>query len=184
MTAEQYRDYLMLQVVRAGESARQSKLALEAAERSWAEALQEAKTAGCTDEDLAAVAGLAPERVQRITEEDTRPQEPASTPAAEAGASSAPSPASGESASEELIVIMRDDFFQPRDLSVGSGDLIRVANDDAGPHTFAIETTPVDLEIGPGSSESLPLNGLAAGTYSFYCKDHRSTGMEGTITIL
>jgi plastocyanin len=41
----------------------------------------------------------------------------------------------------------------------------------------------VDVDVQPGDVFNGESAGLAAGTYPFFCKYHRSVGMTGTVVV-
>ncbi|MEO8293260.1 MAG: cupredoxin domain-containing protein [Actinomycetota bacterium] len=73
--------------------------------------------------------------------------------------------------------------FTPTTLSVASGDTITVSNTTPStPHTFTIDGQKIDVAMDPASSQDVQIH-LPPGTYDFYCRYHRSSGMTGTLTV-
>ena len=62
--------------------------------------------------------------------------------------------------------------YQPACLLVAPGSTLTITNHDSAPHTFTVEGTNVDVEIGSDASASVQLNGLAPGTYAVSCRYH------------
>ncbi|MGZ8626071.1 MAG: cupredoxin domain-containing protein [Actinomycetota bacterium] len=71
--------------------------------------------------------------------------------------------------------------FDPAELEFGSGEDITVKNGNANtPHTFTVDGTDVDVQLGPLESKETTLD-LDPGTYDFHCELHPQ--MTGTLTI-
>ena len=72
--------------------------------------------------------------------------------------------------------------FEPDSIEAGEGARILVVNDTDATHTITASTGGFDLEIQPGDSRFLELDG--AGAYDFYCRFHGSSdGMTGTLQL-
>jgi plastocyanin len=88
---------------------------------------------------------------------------------------------------EGALVTLRqeDNVFDPECLVVLGGQSLRIRNVGANVHNFSVEGTTVDLDLQPGSQDDTEpvATIIAAGRYTFFCKFHRSIGMEGEITI-
>lgn len=78
-------------------------------------------------------------------------------------------------------VTLRDDEFVPANPTVSVGD-VQLVNEGDSPHTFTIDGETVDVEVAPGETASTTID-LAPGTYTLFCEFHRSSGMEGTLTV-
>jgi plastocyanin len=78
-------------------------------------------------------------------------------------------------------VTMVDNAFEPSDPTVAAGD-VQVVNDGAAAHTFTIDGQDVDVEVEPGGSATATVD-LEPGSYTLFCRFHRSSGMETTITV-
>jgi plastocyanin len=76
-----------------------------------------------------------------------------------------------------------DNFaFSPDAIEVAPGTEIVVENANGStPHTFTVEGTDVDLELGPGDVEDVAID-LDPGTYDFRCRFHPQ--MTGTLTVV
>jgi plastocyanin len=80
--------------------------------------------------------------------------------------------------------------FTTDTLTAKSGDVtIEMLNPDTAtaPHAIAVEGNGVDQDgkvVDPGGTSTDKLT-LKPGTYTFYCPvdNHRSSGMEGTLTV-
>ena len=81
-------------------------------------------------------------------------------------------------------------IFQPDGLTAQPGNVtITYDNPSPVPHSIAVATSNGNVlgEVQPftDSKESVQLNDLAPGQYTFYCTvpGHREAGMEGTLTV-
>jgi plastocyanin len=94
--------------------------------------------------------------------------------------------------------------FDPSDIVVNSGDLLRFVNLSGGPHNVAFDaaTVPVAAKMAlsaampsqmmalmgplisaPKGTYTMALSNVPAGKYSYYCTPHRAMGMIGSITV-
>lgn len=81
-------------------------------------------------------------------------------------------------------LVLKDNVFDPADFTVAAGSQITLKNEGAALHNFSVEGQNIDKDIQPGETENEDiLEGLQPGTYTMFCKYHRSIGMEGTLTI-
>ncbi len=93
--------------------------------------------------------------------------------------------ASGGSSSGGSVALTMVDFsFQPATFTASTSQSIVLTNNGSALHNFSIEGTPIDQDVQPGQSVTLapPGPSFAPGTYTFFCKYHRSQGMSGTLT--
>lgn len=96
--------------------------------------------------------------------------------------------AGGASSGANTVQISGTDFkLDPSKVSVSAGrTTFTFTNDGQTTHALEIEGNGVEEAsdtIGPGESASVTVD-LEPGTYAIYCPvgDHRSRGMEGTLT--
>jgi plastocyanin len=104
-------------------------------------------------------------------------QPPATTPVA-----TTPAP-TDESSGAVFDLTMQNTSFHPSCVVAKSTQSISIENKDGILHNFSITGTSVDVDVQPGSTFNGRPAGVAAGTYSFFCKYHRSVGMVGTIVV-
>jgi plastocyanin len=79
---------------------------------------------------------------------------------------------------------MEDFKFVPAQLTASASKPIVLINNGAVLHNFTIEGSSLTVDVQPGQTQSLPPPApVQPGTYTFFCKYHRSQGMEGTITV-
>ncbi len=97
-------------------------------------------------------------------------------------ASSAPSgsPSAGATSMEA------DDFyFDPNEITAQAGHAvtIKLKNTGAASHTFTIDELNVNETLAAGDEKTITFTPTEAGTLTFYCRFHRTQGMEGTIKV-
>jgi plastocyanin len=112
-------------------------------------------------------------------------QPPATTPVATTPApTESPSlNCTDESSGAVFDLTMQNTSFHPSCVVAKSTQSISIENKDGILHNFSITGTSVDVDVQPGSTFNGRPAGVAAGTYSFFCKYHRSVGMVGTIVV-
>src|SRR5215217_5483649 len=98
---------------------------------------------------LAAIAAAQPATVP--AEESTTPAEESTTPAEESTTPPAPN--------DTTTVEIRNNAFNPAQLNVAPGTTVTFVNNDNVPHTATSDTKLFDLEIPPGSSYPVVLEG-------------------------
>lgn len=96
----------------------------------------------------------------------------------------------GDAASTEVEVSMKDNFFEPKEITVPVGVEVEIEtkNDGAAIHNmvvFAQETEGQDYRsdvmVKPGDTSDFKVKFSKAGTYDFQC-DYHVPDMVGTIT--
>ncbi len=92
--------------------------------------------------------------------------------------------ASSASSGNAVAITMVDFNFEPATVTASTSQDIVLTNNGSALHNFSIEGTSIDVDVQPGQSQTLTAPGpsFAAGTYTFFCKYHRSQGMTGTLT--
>jgi plastocyanin len=78
-------------------------------------------------------------------------------------------------------VQLADFEFIPKCIGAAAGDTITLENTGAAPHTFTVESTPVDVNVPAASNGAAELGGVAAGAYAITCTYHSQ--MTGTIVV-
>jgi plastocyanin len=106
----------------------------------------------------------------------TEPPATASTSQSPTGGASTGGPSAG------TTLTLRDNVFDPADFTIVAGAEITLKNTGGNLHNFSVEGQDIDKDVQPGETETEDLE-LPAGTYTMFCKYHRSLGMEGTLTI-
>jgi uncharacterized cupredoxin-like copper-binding protein len=115
---------------------------------------------------------------------------PAPTPAPTPAATPVGSPGASVDASPAVSVSLeaRDLSFTPTTLEVPAGQPFELTMHNAGALVHNVTIDPpvgVQLVVSPGQTRSTVVQGLPAGSYTFYCSvsGHRQAGMEGTLTV-
>jgi plastocyanin len=72
--------------------------------------------------------------------------------------------------------------FSPVKLTVTKGQTVDVKNVSSIPHTFTIQGKGIDAVNQAGQSQKVKID-LAPGTYTFVCRFHESSGMQGTLIV-
>jgi plastocyanin len=93
-------------------------------------------------------------------------------------ASTSASPAAAEVSIQEV-----EFAFQPNQISATTSQAIVITNNGTALHNFSIEGTSISVDTQPGQTTRLEAPGpsFAPGTYTIFCKYHRSQGMVGTL---
>jgi plastocyanin len=93
------------------------------------------------------------------------------------------SPSAGASASATVTQGAGGQLvFSPANLTVKQGDAIEIDDVASIPHTFTIDGQSVDVVNQGGQKQTVAVE-LAPGTYTFVCRFHVSSGMQGTLTV-
>jgi plastocyanin len=84
-------------------------------------------------------------------------------------------------------VSVRDDFFRPKRVTVGSGDRVRWAWRDEGTHNVRFRKVPRGASRRPGSrlkdSGTFARTFRKRGGYSYVCTIHEDLGMTGSVKV-
>ncbi len=108
----------------------------------------------------------------------------ATTTTGEATPSAGTTATGGGTQGGEVTVEAVDNAFQPDTLTATADQRVAVENTGSALHNFSIKENGTDFDIQPGESENeSAFEGLAPGTYTFFCKYHQSIGMEGMVTV-
>jgi plastocyanin len=78
-----------------------------------------------------------------------------------------------------------DYYFSPTVLTGSAGEKITVDLKNTGntAHTFTIDSAGIDQELQPGATGQVTVTLPASGTLVFYCKFHKTLGMEGQFSV-
>jgi plastocyanin len=79
---------------------------------------------------------------------------------------------------------MKDFQFHPSCFKARSSQSIHIVNEDSALHNFSITGTGIDVDVAGGKDFNGESAGLDPGTYQFFCKYHKSSGMVGEVTVL
>ena len=80
-----------------------------------------------------------------------------------------------------LEVELDDFYFGPTFVEVESGDTLDVVltNEGSAAHTFTIDGTDVDEEVGPGDTAEIEVEISDDLPLRYYCRFHAGQGMQG-----
>ena len=123
-----------------------------------------------------AFAAIAAAQPATVPAEQTAPAEESTTPAEE---SATPAESTTPAPNDTTTVEIRNNAFNPAQLNVAPGTTVTFVNNDTVPHTATSDTKLFDLEIPPGSSYPVVLEG--EGTVPYHCELHPE--MKGTIVV-
>src|SRR5215211_5590615 len=103
----------------------------------------------------------------------------ATEPAAVPEETTAPAESTTPDPNSTTTVEIRNNAFIPDQLNVAPGTTVTFVNRDSVPHTATSDTKLFDLEMPPGASYPVVLDG--AGTVTYHCKLHPE--MQGSIVV-
>jgi plastocyanin len=98
------------------------------------------------------------------------------------GDTSAPAPAEEDDDGGAATLTAANFAFDPSSLTAAAGSTIEFTNEDDTEHSFTIDDSDVDEDADAGSSTTVDLGSLEAGSYDFYCKYHKDS-MTGTLEV-
>jgi plastocyanin len=103
------------------------------------------------------------------------------------GGATAPTAAStGEPADSQQVTLMaRDNFFEPKTLQVEAGKPIRltVVNGGQNVHEVEVKDLMPETKLAPGQSKTVDIPPQPAGSHRIYCEIHEDEGMEGEFLV-
>jgi plastocyanin len=90
---------------------------------------------------------------------------------------------SGEGSSASLEVETDDFYFGPTFVKAAAGQSISVAlhNEGKATHTFTTADGSVDEQLSPDAKKTVTVKVPASGVLVYFCKFHRSQGMQGAV---
>jgi len=88
---------------------------------------------------------------------------------------------SGKGASTDLELDADDFYFNPTFIKAAPGQKVtlEIKNEGSATHTFTSPTLNIDQEIAPDKSVKVDVTMPMSGTAAWYCRFHRSSGMQG-----
>lgn len=105
----------------------------------------------------------------------------------DAAPDAAPAAADETAASSDSVTVVASEFaFEPADVSIPADTDVAITLENAGVVEHDIQVDELDVHIHADPTETTTDTvDLPAGTYEFYCSipGHRSSGMEGTLTV-
>jgi plastocyanin len=99
------------------------------------------------------------------------------------GGSSSSSSEPSASSSGKTEVEMDDYYFDPKVIKGKPGDtiILELKNEGSTQHNFEIESQGVDQDVQPDDEAEVQVTIPKSGSVEFYCKFHKSQGMEGEL---
>lgn len=94
--------------------------------------------------------------------------------------------AAAESGGDGVTVVGTEFAFEPVDFSIPADQDVEITLENAGVVEHDITVDELGIEIYAGATETVTETvNVPAGTYEYYCSipGHRSSGMEGTLTV-
>lgn len=107
----------------------------------------------------------------------------ASPPAVTSPPATTPPNCKDETGQALFELTMQNTAFSPTCAIAKSSQTIKIENKDGILHNFSITGTSIDVDVQPGQTFNGESAGLSPGTYSFFCKYHRTLGMAGTVIV-
>ena len=92
---------------------------------------------------------------------------------------------SNAKAGQGIGMEMDDFYFKPADVSGEAGEEITVElqNEGSATHTFTVSGLNADQVVEPGETATVTVTPDGDGTFAFFCRFHRSQGMEGKLAV-
>jgi FtsP/CotA-like multicopper oxidase with cupredoxin domain len=109
---------------------------------------------------------------------------------AASAAAGAPAAGDGTEPTDATVTITRGGFsadYSPRRSTISQDGTLTVVNEDTAPHTITSDAEDADglplfdVSVPAGATRTLTVEGVAAGSYGFYCRLHPS--MRGTLVV-
>jgi plastocyanin len=115
----------------------------------------------------------------QTTEADQETGGAATDPTTEPAETTAPAESTTPAPDSTTTVEISNNAFNPPQLNVAPGTTVTFVNNDTVPHTATADNDVFDLEVPPGSSYPVVLEG--AGTVTYHCELHPD--MKGSIVV-
>ncbi|MBI2303135.1 MAG: cupredoxin domain-containing protein [Chloroflexi bacterium] len=107
-----------------------------------------------------------------------------------AGYGTAPAPTQAPGAKttpggiREIAVTEKLATFSPATITVAKGEKVRLklTSADLG-HTFTVDELGIDINVPAGQTVTQEITAQKEGTFTLYCRPHRSQGMTGSFVV-
>lgn len=85
----------------------------------------------------------------------------------------------------DITIQAKEFFFSPTFVKAGAGATVAIdfENEGTSQHTFTIDSLSVDKVVSPGQEVTINLRLPAGGTVAWYCRFHKSSGMQGAFVL-
>src|SRR6266508_67403 len=83
----------------------------------------------------------------------------------------------------ELELEVDDFYFEPTFVRAtpGATVTVKIQNEGDANHTFTVDDLSIDQELAPAATAEVSVTVPADGMVNFYCRFHRSQGMQGAV---
>lgn len=90
-----------------------------------------------------------------------------------------------EGTTASIMVVAYDYVFAPTFIRVAPGATVKVFLQNSGTanHTFTVDGQPVDASLDKGKTATADVKAPSSGVVTFYCRFHRSSGMQGAVYV-
>lgn len=90
-----------------------------------------------------------------------------------------------EGTTASIMVVAYDYVFAPTFIRVAPGATVKVFLQNSGTanHTFTVDGQPVDVTLDKGKTATADVKAPSSGVVTFYCRFHRSSGMQGAVYV-
>jgi plastocyanin len=91
----------------------------------------------------------------------------------------------GEVKDGKVTLEIDDNYFKPTFVKGKAGESVEIEIESEGSngHNFSVDSAKIDEAIDPGSKKSVKVSLPSSGSLAFYCKIHKSSGMQGAFFI-
>jgi plastocyanin len=106
-------------------------------------------------------------------------------PASPGAAATATTGTGSQTGMQEVVIIAKDDMFEPVSYTVTGNAPLRITARNDGQHVHEVEVKGLmpETKLTPGQSKSVDVQSVEPGTYRIYCEIHEDQGMEGELIV-
>jgi plastocyanin len=92
--------------------------------------------------------------------------------------------AAGNPQDTAKTITIKDFSFDPAEVTVAQRAVaLKLSNTGSTSHTFTIDNPKIDVELGAGSNNEVLVDLGQQTEVVFYCRFHRSRGMQGKLVV-
>lgn len=90
-----------------------------------------------------------------------------------------------EGTTASIMVVAYDYVFAPTFIRVAPGAKVKIFLQNSGTanHTFTVDGQSVDVSLDKGKTATADVTAPSSGVVTFYCRFHRSSGMQGALYV-
>lgn len=90
----------------------------------------------------------------------------------------------GSPQDDAVRVSMKEFSFDPKDVTVTKSAIaLKLSNTGSARHTFTADDPKLDQEVEPGKETEVLIAMGAKTEFTFYCRFHRASGMQGKVVL-